>query len=109
MAVLIDKMLRTQIVTCAAVANWIFIPAMKVTLQYEYFSDYYTPKLPVVSGQHRQSINQSINQSLLEYFPAERNHEILRVGNPPRHHRQDGETRGEIGEGIGRGQNFEVP
>ena len=30
MAVLIDKMLRTQIVTCAAVANWIFIPAMKV-------------------------------------------------------------------------------
>jgi nuclear cap-binding protein subunit 1 len=29
MAVLIDKMLRTQIVTCAAVANWIFIPAMK--------------------------------------------------------------------------------
>ena len=30
MAVLIDKMLRTQIVTCAAVANWIFIPSMKV-------------------------------------------------------------------------------
>lgn len=29
MAVLIDKMLRTQIVTCAAVANWIFIPSMK--------------------------------------------------------------------------------
>lgn len=29
MAVLIDKMLRTQIVSCAAVANWIFVPSMK--------------------------------------------------------------------------------